>query len=193
MECLTKRPRVTVTSTCSDLASWYTKTNACHHKCVCPYLTLGGILKSAGEEIGAPDAPGQQGSQIGAFSSAVAAVDTDGRAFPEQVLTICSPFVYLYTLAVPSFLAWPSFSDCLLIAYRCTRTHRCVLLPVKVLCIGEDPNMVKFIENELAKRRAGMAGADDEDEAAVQLTEEEMLWVGRHPCDLALPPLRICL
>jgi len=36
--------------------------------------------------------------------------------------------------------------------------------------------MVKFIENELAKRRAGMAGADDEDEAAVQLTEEEMLW-----------------
>jgi hypothetical protein len=38
---------------------------------------------------------------------------------------------------------------------------------------GEDPNMLKFIENELAKRRAGAGGGDA---AAAAKTDEERLW-----------------
>ena len=41
---------------------------------------------------------------------------------------------------------------------------------------GEDPNMLRFIENELAKRRAGPGGGDDgddeDDDGARELTEE---------------------
>ena len=46
---------------------------------------------------------------------------------------------------------------------------------------GEDPNMLKFIENELAKRRAGAGGGDASgdgggDAAAAAKTDEERLW-----------------
>lgn len=46
---------------------------------------------------------------------------------------------------------------------------------------GEDPNMLRFIENELAKRRAGGSGAGDGDDGGEDggrgKTEEELLWV----------------
>lgn len=46
---------------------------------------------------------------------------------------------------------------------------------------GEDPNMLRFIENELAKRRAGAGGGDaggDEGEGGKsKMTEEEALYV----------------
>ena len=49
---------------------------------------------------------------------------------------------------------------------------------------GEDPNMLRFIENELAKRRAGAGGGgggeeeeEEEEGRRREMTEEEKLWV----------------